>query len=312
MSFDILPAGGGSPKNKKVLFIFGAAALGVGVIALATRKPAGDNSAVMLESYPEAPIEGGGALVGGGDEGLLLADFMDGFLDSQAAYQQANTQAMLEGLADIQAQMDKAWADWLKLNPVPGGVVTPLPTENAAVIPPTYYPSLPGAVTNPYIIPVETDGISTRSTGEAYHPGVVVGPTSSDYITSWNRTRGYNTDQLNQIIAISRSQGVDMGIAEDMFKTPGGTASGSRTTSGSRTSSGGSSSGTSSGSLNLGKGAATGAAAASNESRLNSDSSFVASEKTRTAQVIADRERAGLDTSAQRAYQNRLNTGSWY
>lgn len=43
-----------------------------------------------------------------------------------------------------------------------------------------------------------------------------------------------------------------------------------------------------------------------NEARLKTDTSFVASERARTDQVIKNREAAGLDTSAQEAYKKKL------
>ena len=57
------------------------------------------------------------------------------------------------------------------------------------------------------------------------------------------------------------------------------------------------------------------AAAAANDLRLQSDPEFVAAEQARAAAVIIAREAAGLDTSAQRNYLDRLNDlaggGDW-
>ena len=61
-----------------------------------------------------------------------------------------------------------------------------------------------------------------------------------------------------------------------------------------------------------GKGAATGQAAIDNEARLNSDPAFRQSEIERTKQVISNRKEAGMDTSVQERYLNRLITGSYH
>ena len=58
------------------------------------------------------------------------------------------------------------------------------------------------------------------------------------------------------------------------------------------------------------------AAAAANDARLASDPEYVAAEIARAESVIVAREAAGLDTSAQRTYLDRLNDlsagGDWY
>jgi hypothetical protein len=49
----------------------------------------------------------------------------------------------------------------------------------------------------------------------------------------------------------------------------------------------------------------------SNEAKLNSNKSFVSSEIDRTNKVIANRQKAGMDTSEQTGYLKRLKTGSY-
>lgn len=164
----------------------------------------------------------------------------------------------------------------------------------------TYEPEYLSTITQP--VTGNKSG-TTISGKDAYHPGVVIGARNDDYMASWQKKNNTSDSDTAAIEAISRQEGVDLGIALDMFKSGVRAITGS---SGSKTSSGSKSS-----SPDLGKGVASGKAAADNEAKLKNDSSFVKSEIDRAKKVIADRTKAGLDTSAQKNYLNRLNTGSW-
>lgn len=295
-------------KKKPVIAVavVGGAAL---VFFLFSRS--GGSDTVELSGYPVAPEDtvGAGAAPPSGVSGAEIAGMMGAMLDSLTAAQQSQTAAILAGQNQFNDTLMDFLSKWQIDNEEATQVLQPSPYyEQPQVLP-------EGGSLLDYAR--ELNNQTTTSRTGAYHEGVTIGPTNYGYLDSWAVKSGVKTyEEADIIAAISREQGVDLGIAQDMYKVgtrPTGvfTSSGgsSRTTSGS--SSGGSTSGSRTGSLNLGKGSASGQAAADNESRLRSDSSFVTSEKARTAQVIRDRESAGLDTSAQRAYQQRLNTGSW-